>query len=197
MKYSFFQPRMLLVATALAAGSVGAAGTTDTTPSATTTPEPPSRMSYAPCANLQGAELSDCLKRNDGARAGTSSAAGADAHASTGASTPDTAMNSNTSAGASTSGSAPSSEATISSASGKGGTMSPNHTTPPNVDKSASAANESKRGATAPRSEPDKTAAMASPVDNKFRADLRSCARMSGADRNSCLDRAIENHPQS
>src|SRR5678815_1488924 len=98
MNQSLFKPRVLLVATALAAGATGAQAN-DTMPSATTTPETPSRMSYAPCANLQGVALSDCLKRN----AGTSSASGADAHASAGASTPNTAISSNTSVGASTS----------------------------------------------------------------------------------------------
>jgi len=53
MNQFIFKHRILLLATALAAGAAGAQ-TTDTTPSATTTPETPSRLSYAPCANLQG-----------------------------------------------------------------------------------------------------------------------------------------------
>src|SRR3954470_18952986 len=103
MNQSIFKPRILLLAMALTAGAAGVQAN-DTTPSATTTPETPSRMSYAPCANLQGTALSDCLTQNANTSSSrTSSATGADANASAGASSPNTSINSNTSVGASTS----------------------------------------------------------------------------------------------
>ena len=41
------------------------------------------------------------------------------------------------------------------------------------------------------------TAASSNPADNRFRAELRNCVQQSGDQRESCLDRAIENHQQS
>jgi hypothetical protein len=175
MKQSFFKPRILLLATALAAGAASAAGTmdksaTDTTPSAATAPEPPSRMSYAPCADLQGAALSDCLTKNAGTS--TNNAPSSAAMAGSGK------LDSSTSA------TAPSSDATVLSAAGKAKTGSA---------KSSSTSDDSTRVAAATPRNASGRAVKPKGGDDKFRAELRSCVQMTGAERDSCLDRAIEN----
>lgn len=152
----------------------------------------------------------------------TALAAGAASAQSTDTSAPNTAMNSNTSVGASTSSTppinskpaagnsgmldsstsatAPSSDATILAAAADTpkqiGTTSSNDST--QVSASASATHQSplRSAASKTAGARSKTVAKANPVDTQYRAELRNCVQMTGAERDSCLDRAIQNHPQ-
>ena len=202
MNQSLLKPKILILATALAAGTAGAQSTA---------------MSYAPCANLQGVALSDCLKQN----AGTSSAAGAGSYASGGIDTAlsvkggstipsgmtrpvirsgtgaivtsrnlasDTSVASGpTPISGTSSASAPSSGPVIPGATGN---PLPNDSTQQSTSSSATNLTGAPHGTKAHPSEATRT-------HNRYRAELRSCAQLTGNARNSCIDRAINQYGQS
>ena len=216
MNQSIFKSRVLLVATALAAAGVVSAQSTYTpATTSTATASPPLSTSSAPCNDMEGAALSECLKNNPAsARPGTSASTGAPRPPMSG----DTSANASASASKSTdsrssaaaggskamdnnkSVAAKASTSTDTSTSmSAGSSTAATHNAAAKPKAASASANPEVSSATPGNNArtQNKTAARSNPADTRFRAELRNCVQQSGDQRETCLDRAIESHQQS
>jgi hypothetical protein len=197
MSQSLFKPRILLLATALAAGAA-VAQTTYTTPSAATTPQTGTAInsnvsagaSTSPPSSSDSASLPAKNSDRPASLSADSVGTGADR------------LNYGTPNNAPTTGSTAALDRAGSANAGTTATKSSTNAAP--VARTHS--NESIRASTHSKSDSTQMSTSSSATNPTganaetratYRAMLRDCVQLSGAERDSCIDRAVVSHPQS